>query len=92
MPVEWKECTEERYWEMLECVPPAVMGGGGFMVGEPYDHIQDAETGKWVPTFHAFRKIAGKHYAASAPMTIREFRKVCPGAADYAYSEWSCIA
>lgn len=28
--------TEERFYEMLECVPPAHMAGGRFAVGEPY--------------------------------------------------------
>ena len=28
--------TEERYWEMLEVLPPAHMMRGGFAVGEPY--------------------------------------------------------
>jgi hypothetical protein len=31
----WKPATKARYWDMLEVLPPAVMGGGAFMVGEP---------------------------------------------------------
>lgn len=67
---------------MLECVPPAVMGGGGFMVGEPYDHDASGR-----PRFHAFRKVGDKYLASDEPMTIREFRQIVPKAADYAYSE-----
>jgi hypothetical protein len=33
-----KECTEERYDEMLGILPPALMLGKGFLVGEPFDH------------------------------------------------------
>jgi hypothetical protein len=38
VPVTWEEIDEERYWYLLECVPPAAMCAGGFLVGEAYDH------------------------------------------------------
>lgn len=79
----WTECTEERYWDMLEVLPPAVMGSSGFMVGEPTDHCPT--TGR--PRFAAFIKRDGKHYEADAPMTIKQFREHVPTARDYAYSE-----
>lgn len=89
--IKWKPISRDRYWEMLEVLPPAVMGGGGFMVGEPWDH--DPATGK--PRFAGFRKAgegkATRYYEASKPMTIAEFRQFVPGAADYAYSEGDTI-
>jgi len=33
-----KECSEERYDEMLGILPPAVMLGKGFLVGGSFDH------------------------------------------------------
>ena len=41
---------EERYREMMECLPPAAYRRDGFLVGEPQDH--DAETGE--PRYEAF--------------------------------------
>jgi hypothetical protein len=67
-PVTWNEVTEERYWEMLEVLPPACMGIGVFCVGEPHDHC--AATGQ--PRFQAYRKMDGKHFASSRPVTVKE--------------------
>jgi len=68
-PIEWEETTAERFNDMLEVLPPAAWHGGGFMVGEPYDH--HATSGK--PRFQAYRKKDGKYFAASRPMTFTEF-------------------
>lgn len=81
--ITWNRTTSERYWEMLEILPPAVMGGGGFMVGEPMDHNAEG-----FPTFTAFKQVGKQYFEASEPMTIREFRKFVPDAADYAYTEF----
>lgn len=59
----------ERYWEMLEVLPPAAMGGGGFLVGEPCDH--HAITGQ--PRYDGFREWHGKFYEGSRPMTRKEY-------------------
>lgn len=32
----FREITEERYYDLFECLPPARMGSGWFFVGEPY--------------------------------------------------------
>lgn len=32
----FEEITEERYYDLLDCLPPARMGNGWFYVGEPY--------------------------------------------------------
>lgn len=69
-PIQWDETTAEHYWEMLEVLPPACMLAGGFLVGEPCDH----HAGNGQPRFQAFRKIGEKHFAASRPMTVREFK------------------
>lgn len=73
---KWKNVSEDRYYEMLEVLPPAVMTGNGFMVGEPWTHRTCTVTNKMQPTFQAFVEIRGKHYEAQSPMTIPEFRKL----------------
>jgi hypothetical protein len=69
-PVTWGETTEDRYYEMLEALPPAYMGNLGFLVGEPWDH--HVITGQ--PRFAAYRCIKGKFLESSRPMTIKEFK------------------
>ena len=69
-PITWTETTEERYYEMLSVLPPACMRGGGFLVGEPYDH--DAGNGQ--PRYDAFRSRGGRFEASSRPLTVAEFR------------------
>jgi len=68
-PITWQDTDEESYMEMLECVPPARMAGGAFLVGEPMDHL--AATGE--SRFEMFRKRGPKYYVASRPVTIAEF-------------------
>lgn len=71
-PIAWSEVTEERYFEMLEVLPPAIMTPLGFLVGEPWDH--HAVTGQ--PRYAAFTAKFGKYYEASRPMTIKEFKSL----------------
>jgi hypothetical protein len=74
-PVEWQEVTKDRYWQMLEVLPPACyLDGhnvtGGFLVGEPWDH--HAGTGQ--PRYAAFINKGGKYFESNRPMTRKEFR------------------
>jgi len=71
-PITWQKTDKETYWEMLECVPPARMAGGAFLVGEPMDHL--AATGE--SRFEMFRKRGPKYYVASRPVTIAEFHEL----------------
>lgn len=68
-PIVWTETTKEVYWEMLEVLPPAAMGNGGFLVGEPWDH--HAKTGQ--PQFAAYREKGDKYWTANRPITRKEF-------------------
>lgn len=71
VPVTWSAVSEETYNDMLEVLPPAYMGNGGFLVGEPWDH--HAGTGQ--PRYAAYRKRGEVYETASRPMTIREFKE-----------------
>ena len=59
----WEEVTRERYWEMLEILPPAKMvRSGGFAVGEALcqldnDYRDDAKT-----VFNCFLKVNGRYF------------------------------
>jgi hypothetical protein len=71
-PVNWHEITEERFEELLGCLPPAAFGRGGFLVGEPWDH--HATSGK--PRFQACVKRGTKCYASARAVTRDEFRTI----------------
>ncbi len=71
-PIEWKEVTEERYWEMLEILPPACQKQRGFLVGEPWDH--HAVSGR--PRYGAYLERGGKFYESLRPVTITEFEDI----------------
>ena len=68
--VIWEPITEERYYELLECVPPAAFGAGGFLVGEPWDH--HALTGR--PRYQACIHNGDQYLASSRPLTKAEFK------------------
>lgn len=70
-PIVWSETTEEKYWEMLEVLPPAAMSNGGFLVGEPFDH--DASNGQ--PRYEGFKQSGDKYFVGSRPMTRKEFKQ-----------------
>jgi hypothetical protein len=67
-----KECSEERYDEMLGVLPPTVWVGKGFLVGEPHDHRKCKITGKTAPTYAVFFAAFGRYYEGD-PMTVNEF-------------------
>lgn len=71
-PIEWKEITEERYYDMLYILPPEIHYANGFLVGEPSDH--HAVTG--APRFAAFVQYYGAYKEASRPLTKKEFREL----------------
>lgn len=69
-PITWSETTAEAVQEMLNVLPPAISGCGGFLVGEPWDH--HAVTGR--PRFQGLATRFGKYYASNRPMTVQEYR------------------
>ena len=68
-PTTWIPTTEHMYWEMLECVPPAAMDGGRFLVGEANNHNSNGE-----PVYACFKVIHTNPETYEARyMTLREF-------------------
>jgi hypothetical protein len=67
-----KECSAERYNEMLEIFPPALWLANRFLVGEPADHRRCKLTKKVMPTYSAFFFAFGRYFE-SDPMTTAEF-------------------
>lgn len=76
----WTKITYERYWDALEALPPALMTGSGFLLGEPHDHRTCKVTGDlFQPTFSAFvskgsKWDEGSEFYEHEPLTIAEFR------------------
>jgi len=68
-----QECSEERYDEMLGILPPALMLGRGFLVGEPFDHRTCKVTNAVRASYAAFFQKNKKFYEGDN-MTVPEFR------------------
>jgi hypothetical protein len=73
MTITWKPTTGTKYWEMLEVLPPAVMTGRGFLVGEPVTHGLCPVTGKFGALFDGFVEVDGAFYVAEQPMSVKGF-------------------
>jgi hypothetical protein len=69
-----KECSEERYDEMLGVLPPALWLGYGFLVGEPSSHRKCKVTGNIMPTYAAFFNAFGRYFEGD-DMTASEFKQ-----------------
>ncbi len=74
MTVTWNQVSEDRYDEMLGVLPPAIMTGLGFLVGEPQDHSKCPVTGKFGALFSAFANVDDEFFEASEPMTVAGFK------------------
>lgn len=68
--------TEERFYEMLEVLPPAYYANNGFLVGEPVNHRTCRVSGHIAPTYDAFVQLSGKYYASPEALTIKEFKNI----------------
>lgn len=68
-PIEWEATTEDRFEDMLCCLPPIGWCNKGFLVGEPWDH--EAKTGQ--PRYQAFRKTLDGFLCSSRPLTVKEW-------------------
>jgi hypothetical protein len=69
----WEPCTEETFWEMLGCVPPAYQKGPAFLVGEPFSHRRCKITGEIRATYQGHREIThGDFQVTSEPVTRPE--------------------
>jgi hypothetical protein len=73
---KWIEVTHDAYWWALECLPPAAMWRGAFLVGEPQDH----HVGTGRPRFRCLKEEQGKFYELTAPITCAEFKAMFGGA------------
>lgn len=55
------EVTKDKYFEMLEVLPPQAQATNGFLVGEPYDHAEDMSH-EFGPRYQAYFTENGKYY------------------------------
>jgi hypothetical protein len=54
----WTETTYETYWQQCECLPPSIMTGSAFMMGEPYTHTEDN-----FPIYAVFMKVHNRYFS-----------------------------
>lgn len=63
-----KPITEDRYYEMLDILPPIFHSNGVFQVSEPFDHTSEGAR------YDAFQKLGDKHYSLGI-MTRKQARE-----------------
>jgi hypothetical protein len=68
--------TEDKFDEMLGCVPPIEWERNRFLVGEPNDHRRCRVTGRFLETYHGYWRFDGQCYGAAEDTTIPEFRAI----------------
>ncbi len=68
-PEQWHATDEATFYEMLGAVPPAGMGNGCFLMGEPIKHNSQGE-----PVFACFKQTGDVFEARH--MTINEFQQL----------------
>jgi len=76
--LKWNEETEEQFDYGLGVLPPLAWNSLGFLVGEPYDFRNCTISGEGRQTFTAHAKVSGKHYVASMPLTVAEWKAMTP--------------
>jgi hypothetical protein len=76
MTDRWTEVSEERFDDMLGVLPPEIMTGLGFLVGEPSDHVICGVTGRLAANYQPFAHIGEKFYGADRCMTVAEFKRL----------------
>lgn len=67
------ETTEEKYAYGLEVLPPEMIAGPDFLVGEPVTHRRCAVSGNIAPTFEGYIIRDGKFWVTDEPVTRNEF-------------------
>lgn len=71
--------TEERYDEMLGCLPPIAFDGRNFLVGEPMTHRVCTITGNLAPTYDGFCFDGENFFVTDCDVTRAEFRTLLTG-------------
>lgn len=67
-PTAWIPTTEQMYWEMLEVLPPRLMTGSAFLVGEAHHHNAEGQA------VYACFSQTGENYRARY-MTAQQFKE-----------------
>lgn len=77
--VGFKECTEYRYNELLEVLPPLGWVKKGFLVSEPWSHRVCRVAGNYRATYQAVvHHCSGKFYESTEGVTLPEWRALDP--------------
>jgi hypothetical protein len=76
MKIKWTETTQDRYYEMLEVLPPEVMTGLGFLMGEPFTHGTCTVTGNTLPRCEPYAQVGERFFVGSENLTVPEFQRL----------------
>jgi hypothetical protein len=77
----FRTCTEARYNEMLEVLPPLAWTRKGFLVSEPWSHRTCKVTGQYRPTYQAMVRCVGMlggYCESTSGLTVPEWRALNP--------------
>jgi hypothetical protein len=69
----WKPTSERHFFEMLGVVPPALLEGADFLVGEPLKHRTCRVTGQEAAVYAGFTEVNGKYFTTSEGVSRAEF-------------------
>lgn len=69
-PLRWKEISEDEFNDAMDALPPAVMIGGCFLLGEPFDTHAGTGYNRYCP----YVQRQGKFYGGTKPLTVPQFR------------------
>lgn len=72
----FRGCTEHRYHEMLEVLPPMAWVSTGFLVSEPWSHRTCDKTGRYAATYQAMVNFLGRYYESTRGLTVAEWRSL----------------
>ena len=67
------ETTEEKYDYGLNVLPPEMLEGPDFLVGEPVTHRRCTVSGLTAPTFEGYIIRGGKFFVTDESVTLKEF-------------------
>lgn len=77
---EFTRCTYERWWEMLEVLPPLAWVSKGFLVSEPWSHRECKVTGAYRATYRAMvgSDAGNPCFESTAGLTVPEWKALNP--------------
>jgi hypothetical protein len=74
----FKPCSQRRFDDQLEILPPIAWTSKGFLVGEPWSHRECHVTGRYLPAYQAMVKRGERYFESCEGLTVPEWRALDP--------------